>query len=262
MKIHPTSIINDSAVLGADCEIGPNCIIGPNVVLGDRVKLISNVVIDGKTTIGDDSIIYPFSVLGEMGLDLKYQDQISKTGLHIGKRSYIHEYLTIHSGTPASKGTTIGDDCLIMVNAHVTHDCKIGNNVVICNLVQLAGHVEIEDFAILSGGVMVVQHLHIGRYAFITFNSGVTCDVLPYAIYEGNPHAEYRTINRVGLKRHGFTTKDMHAIHDVYNAVFHGTEGTLSERLAKMREEIKNKYALDAIDFIENRSNKIFPYGL
>ena len=259
MAIHPTAIIHEGAVLGTDCKIGPNCIIGPNVVLGDRVELISNVIIDGNTTIGDDSIVYPFAVLGMMSQDLKWQDKNTMTGLRIGKRCRIREYVTIHSGTPASDGTEIGDDCLIMVNAHVGHDCKIGNNVILTNLVQIAGHVEIEDFAILSGGVMVVQHLRIGRNAFITGMSAVTSDVLPYAIYEGTPRAKYRTINRVGLRRHGFTNKDMHAIHSVYDAVFHGTEGAVSERLTKINDEVKNnKYAMDVIDFIENHSN----YGI
>lgn len=260
MKIHPTAIINDGAVLGTDCEIGPYCVVGPNVVLGDRVKLISNVVVDGKTTIGDDSIVYPFAVLGLIGQDLKWQDENSMTGLTIGKRCRIREYVTIHSGTPVSDGTKIGDDCQIMAQAHVAHDCKIGNSVVISNLVQLAGHVEIEDFAILSAGVFVLQFSRIGRYAFIAWMARVISDVLPYAIYEGDSHAEYRTINRIGLSRHGFTNKDMHAIHRVYDAVFYGREGTLSERLTKMREEVKNKYVLDVIDFIENRSDKSKKY--
>ena len=240
-NIHPTAIIRDGAVIGADCKIGPYCIVGANVVLGERVELISNVVIDGKTSIGDDSIVYPFAM----------------TGLRIGKRCKIREYVTIHSGTPASDGTVIGDDCQIMVNAHVGHDCKVGNSVVMSNLVQVAGHVEVEDFAILSGGVMVLQFARIGRNAFIGGMSGVGNDVLPYAIYDGNPRAVYRTINRVGLMRHGFTNEDMHAIHNVYSAVFRETDGTVAERLARVRREVKNnKYAMDAIDFIENRSKR------
>ena len=254
--IHSTAVINEGAVLGNDCKIGPNCIVGPNVVLGDRVELISNVIIDGKTTIGDDSIVYPFAVLGEMSQDLKWQDKNTMTGLRIGKRCRIREYVTIHSGTPASDGTEIGDDCQIMVNAHVGHDCKIGSNVVISNLVQIAGHVEIEDFAVLSGGVMVIQFLHIGRNAFITGMSAVTSDVLPYSLYDGTPcGAKYRTINNIGLIRHGFTDEDMHTIRGVYDAVFHGTEGTISECLTKIRNEVtNNKYVMDIIDFIENRS--------
>jgi UDP-N-acetylglucosamine acyltransferase len=125
------------------------------------------------------------------------------------------------------------------------------------NLVQLAGHVEVEDFAIISGGAMVLQFARIGRNAFIGGMSGVGNDVLPYAIYDGSPRAVYRTINRVGLMRHGFTNEDMHAIHTVYSAVFRGGEGTVQERLARVRKEVKNnKYAMDAIDFIENRSKR------
>lgn len=255
--IHQTAIVSDGAKIGADCKIGPFCRVGPNVVLGDRVELISSVVIDGKTSIGDDSIVYPFAVLGVMSQDLKWQDENTMTGLRIGKRCRIREYVTIHSGTPASDGTVIGDDCQIMVNAHVGHDCKIGNNVVMSNLVQVAGHVEIEDYAILSGGVMVLQFARIGRNAFIGGMSGVGNDILPYAIYDGTPRAVYRTINRVGLMRHGFSNEDMHAIHTVYSAVFRDSEGTVADRLNKVRKEVKhNKYAMDAIDFIENRSKR------
>lgn len=254
--IHKSAIINDGAVLGKDCKIGPNCIIGPNVVLGDRVELISNVIIDGKTKIGDDSIVYPFAVLGVMSQDLKWQEEESMTGLAIGKRCRIREYVTIHSGTPASTGTEVGDDCQIMINAHVGHDCKIGNNVVMSNLVQVAGHVEVEDFAILSGGVMVLQFARIGRNAFIGGMSGVGNDVLPYAIYDGSPRAIYRTVNRVGLLRHGFSNEDIHAIHTVYSTIFK-EDGTLKDKIIKIRKEIKNnKYALDALDFIENRSKR------
>ena len=255
-EIHPTAIVHDGAVLGTDCKIGPFCIIGPNVVLGDRVELVSNVVIDGKTSIGDDSIVYPFAVLGVMSQDLKWQEESTMTGLRIGKRCRIREYVTIHSGTPASDGTVIGDDCQIMVNAHIGHDCKIGNSVVMSNLVQVAGHVEIEDYVTLSGGSAVLQFSRIGRNAFIGGMSGVGNDILPYAIYEGR-RAQYRTINRVGLMRHGFTNEDMHAIHNVYSAVFNKTEGTAADRLARVRKEVKNnKYAMDAIDFIENRSKR------
>jgi len=259
--IDPSAIVKPGAVIGKDCKIGPFCIVGSNVVLGDRVELVSNVVIDGKTSIGDDSIVYPFAVLGVMSQDLKWQDESAMTGLRIGKRCKIREYVTIHSGTPASDGTEIGDDCQIMVNAHVGHDCKIGNGVVMSNLVQVAGHVEIEDYAILSGGVMVLQFVRIGRNAFISGMSGVGDDVLPYSIYEGanGARAVYRTINRVGLMRHGFTNDDMHAIHNVYCSVFgcDSDNNTVAEKLNKIRKEVKNnKYAMDAIDFIENRSKR------
>ncbi|MDR1361222.1 MAG: acyl-ACP--UDP-N-acetylglucosamine O-acyltransferase [Rickettsiales bacterium] len=255
--IHPSAIIHDGAKLGKDCNIGPFCIVGPDVVLGDRVELKSSVVIGGKTSIGDDTIVYPFAVLGVMSQDLKWQEESAMTGLTIGKRCKLREYVTIHSGTPASTGTEIGDDCQIMVNAHIGHDCKIGNGVVMSNLVQVAGHVEVEDNVILSGGALVLQFARIGRNAFVGGMSGVGNDVLPYAIYDGTPRAVYRTINRVGLTRHGFTNEDIHAIHTVYSAVFNDGDGTVADRLNKIRKEVKNnKYAMDAIDFIENRSKR------
>jgi len=258
MNIHPSSIIHPDARLGTDVKIGPCCTIGPEVVLGDRVELVSHVVIDGKTEIGDDTIVYPFAVLGVMSQDLKFQKTDTMTGLKIGKRNRIREYVTIHSGTPASSGTEIGNDCQIMVNAHVGHDCKVGNNVVLSNLVQIAGHVEIEDNVILSGLAAVHQFVRIGRNAFIGGLTGIGVDVVPYSIYDGRPGV-YRTINRVGLTRHGFTNEDIHAIHKVYSVVFGNfNDGSnVAERLKKIRREIDgNKYAMDAIDFIENRSKR------
>ena len=266
--IDSSATIKPGAVIGNDCKIGPSCIVGSDVVLGDGVELKSHVVISGKTSIGDASVIYPFAVLGEMAQDLKWQDESAMTGLRIGKRCKIREYVTIHSGTPASDGTEIGDDCQIMVNAHVGHDCKIGNHVVLSNLVQIAGHVEIEDYATLSGGVMVSQHIRIGRNAFVAGMSGVTRDVVPYSIYdECSPHAFYKTVNLVGLVRNGFSDEDICAINKVYRAVFGikvDKSLSLAKRLESIYNEVKNnKYAIDAIDFIKNRSpNGIMAPGI
>ena len=256
-SIDKTAIIHKGAVIGEDCVIGPYCIVGPRVRLGARVKLISHVCIDNDTEIGDDTIIYPFAALGIKSQDLKYQDDESMTGLRIGKRNRIREYVTIHSGTPASSGTEIGNDCQIMVNAHIGHDCKLGNGIVLSNLVQIAGHVEIEDNAIISALSAVHQFCHVGRNAFLGGMSGAGTDILPYSIFDGRP-ATYKTINRVGLTRCGFTNEDLHAIHTVYTAFFDkSSDTTASDRLKKVRKEVgDNKYALDAIDFIENRSSR------
>lgn len=257
--IHPTAIVHPNAKLGADVKIGPFCIVGENVALGNRVELVSNVIIGGKTSIGDDTIVYPFAVIGVMSQDLKWQDENAMTGVTIGKRNRIREYVTISSGTPASSGTTIGDDCQIMINAHVAHDCHLGNGIVLSNLVQIAGHVEIEDNVTVSACSAVHQFVHIGRNAFIGAMTGIGTDVLPYAIYDGNrAGGVYRTINKVGLLRHGFTNEDLHAVHKVYSAFFDGADGDNSaERLKKVRREVShNKYAMDAIDFIENRSER------
>ncbi|MCL2537957.1 MAG: acyl-ACP--UDP-N-acetylglucosamine O-acyltransferase [Alphaproteobacteria bacterium] len=259
MNIHPSSIIHPDAKLGTDVKIGPFCTVGANVTLGDRVELISHVVVEGKTEIGDDTIIYPFAALGALSQDLKFQSSDTMTGLRMGKRNKIREYATIHSGTPASTGTEIGDDCQIMVNAHIGHDCKVGNGIVMSNLVQLGGHVEVEDNAIISAGALVHQFCRIGRNAFVGGMTGVGVDVPPYCIFAGTPVGTYRTINKVGLLRHGFTNEDLHAVHTVYSAIFGNTEDPtpMADRLKKIRKEVGgNKYALDAIDFIENRSKR------
>lgn len=256
--IHLTAIISPKARIGSDVEIGPFCTVGDGIILGDRVRLVSHVVLDGRTSIGDDTVIYPFAVVGSKSQDLKFQEDESMTGVKIGKRCRIREYATINSGTPASTGTEIGDDCQIMIHAHVGHDCKLGNNIVLSNLVQLGGHVEIEDYANVSAGTFVHQFCRIGRNAFIGGMSGLGVDAVPYAIYDGRP-AGYRTINKIGLTRHGFANEDLHAIYKVYSAVFGNfTDGSnVAERLKKIRKEIGgNKYALDAIDFIENRSKR------
>lgn len=259
MSVHPSAIIHEGARLGADVKIGPFCIVGPDAALGDRVELKSNVIIEGKTEIGDDTVVYPFAVLGVMSQDLKWQDAAAMTGLRIGKCTRIREYVTVHSGTPASTGTEIGDDCQIMVAAHVAHDCKIASNVVLSNLVQIAGHVEIEDNAIVSACSAVHQFCRIGRNAFIGGMSGIGMDVPPYSIFDGRPGV-YRTVNKVGLLRHGFTNEDLHAIHRVYSLIFGKEgEGSVADNLKKLRREKEisgNKYAMDAIDFIENRSKR------
>ena len=256
-NIHASAVVHPDAQLGTGVIIGPFCTVGPKVKLGDNVKLISHVVVDGDTTIGDGTIIYPFASVGMMSMDLKFQDESTTTGLRIGKNCKIREYATIHSGTPASDGTEIGDNCQIMVSAHIGHDCKLGNGIVLSNLVQVAGHVEIEDYAIVSAGTGIHQFCRVGRNAFIGGFSGVIMDVPPYAIFEGKP-AIYRTINKVGLLRAGLSNEDMHAIHKVYSVVFaKGSDEDFMTNLDKVKKEVAdNKYAMDAIDFVLNRSKR------
>ena len=257
MAIDKTAIIEPGAEVGRDVKIGPYCLVGKDVKLGDRVELVSHVVVGGRTEIGDDTIIYPFAAVGIKGQDLKFQGDDDMTGLKIGKRCRIREYATIQSGTPASDGTEIGDDCQIMVNAHVAHDCKIGNGVVLSNLAQIAGHVEVGNFAIISGMAAVHQFCHIGEYSFLGAMSGTPVDIPPYVIYEGAP-ARYRTINKVGLTRHGFAAEDVQAIYQAYSTVLDGdpTE-ELATKIAKARKTAgDNPYAKNALDFIEHRSTR------
>ena len=258
MATDKTAVIEPGAVLGRDVEIGPYCVVGKDVKLGDRVRLFSHVVIGGKTEIGDDTVVYPFASVGTKGQDLKFQKDEDMTGLKIGRGCRIREYVTIQSGTPASpEGTVIGDDVQVMVNAHVAHDCKIGDHVVLSNLAQIAGHVEIGDHAIISGMAAVHQFCHIGEYSFLGAMSGTPVDIPPYAIYEGAP-ARYRSINKVGLARHGFSNEDMHAIYTVYSNVLDGDSSEeLAAKIAKVRKQVgDNRFAKNALDFIEHRSSR------
>ena len=165
-NFHPTSIISINSNIDPSSIIGPNCVIGENVKIGKNCKLISNVVVDGNTTIGDGCKFYPFSVIGMVPQDLKYKGE--KTFLKIGNQNIFREHSTIHLGTESGGGTTtIGNNNSIMTGTHVAHDCKIGNNIVLSHHVALAGHVEINDNAILSAMVGVVQFRRIGSYSMI-----------------------------------------------------------------------------------------------
>src|SRR5262252_8267311 len=146
MSIHKTAVISSRAYIGSDCTIGPFCIVGDGDVLGDRVRLDSHAVVDGKTSIGTETHVFPFVSIGLAPQDLKYGGE--PTAVQIGKRSHIREFVTVHRGTAGGGGLTrIGDECLLMAQAHVAHDCSVGNNVIMANAATLAGHVEIADRA-------------------------------------------------------------------------------------------------------------------
>ncbi len=183
--IHSSSIISSSAEIGSDVWIGPFCTVGDNVKIKNSTKLISHVCIDGYTTIGKNCIFYPFSSIGFNPQDLKYKGEKSK--LIIGNNNIVRENVTINTGTSGGGMITkIGNDCLMMIGAHIAHDCKIGNNVILVNNASLAGHVEVGDFAILGALSGVHQFCRIGAHSMIGGLSGVDSDVIPYGTVMGN----------------------------------------------------------------------------
>ncbi|HNU06236.1 MAG TPA: acyl-ACP--UDP-N-acetylglucosamine O-acyltransferase [Pyrinomonadaceae bacterium] len=200
--IHPTAIIADGAVIGEDCHIGPFCTIGAEVTLGSGVHLESHVVIDGMTSIGDETRAFPFVSIGHAPQDLKYKGE--PTATRIGKRNHIREFVTIHRGTAGGGGLTqVGDDNLLMAQVHVAHDCTIGNEVIMANAATLAGHVEIADRANVGAYSGVHQFCRVGREAFVGGYSVVVKDALPFAISQGN-HAKCYGMNRIGMKSRGY----------------------------------------------------------
>ena len=255
-KIHATAIIEPGAQLGEVVEIGPFCHVGAKVRLANGVKLRSHVVVDGNTSIGENTEIYPFASIGTPPQDLKYRGE--DTRLEIGANCRIREHVTINPGTAGGGALTkIGDNCLIMVGAHIAHDCMIGNHVILVNNATLGGHVIIDDFVIVGGVSAIHQFVRIGKHAFIGGQSGVEYDVIPYGSALGN-RAELGGLNITGLRRHQIPREDIHAIRRAYRMLF-GAEGNLRERAEELAKEFEgNANVMRMIDFVRGETKRGF----
>lgn len=247
--IHATAIVSPDAKIGEDCYIGAFSTVGNQVILGDRVHLESQVVIDGKTTIGDETRVFPFVSIGLAPQDLKYAGE--STATEIGKRNHIREFVTVHRGTAGGGGLTkIGDDNLLMAQAHVAHDCHIGNEVIMANAATLAGHVEIADRANIGAYSGVHQFCRIGLEAFVGGYSVIVKDALPFAISQGN-HAKCYGLNRLGLKRRGYPRETVKKLHRAFHLLLSAKLNT-TQAVEKIREEIKDCAEVNLlIEFIE-----------
>lgn len=231
--IHPTAIIDPAARLGAGVRIGPWCTVGPDVTLGDGVQLISHVVVDGITRIGDASVLHPFCSIGGAPQDLKYRGE--PTACELGARVQIREFVTVNRGTAGGGGVTrVGDDCLLMACSHIAHDCQIGRGVVIANDSVCAGHVTLGDNVILGGQVAVQQFVRVGRAAMIGGKTGVERDVIPFAMVIGN-RGWLAGLNVIGLRRRGYEKTQIHALRQAFIALFRDSEPVFAERLAAVR---------------------------
>lgn len=248
--IHETAIVSTNADLGENCNIGPFCTVGDQVSLGVGVRLDSHIVVDGKTTIGDDTHVYPFASIGLAPQDLKYAGE--PTATEIGKRNHIREFVTIHRGTAGGGGLTkIGDDNLFMVQAHVAHDCRIGNSIIMANAATLAGHVEIADRANVGAYSGVHQFCRVGLEAFIGGYSVVVKDAPPFAVIQGN-HAKCFGLNRVGMKRRGYSRETIEKLNHAYHLLLSSKLNT-TQAVERIREEIKDCKEVDlVVDFIES----------
>ncbi len=247
MAIHPTAVVDSCAEIGADVEIGPYCVVGPNVKLGARCQLRSHVVINGHTTLGKANIIYPSAAIGLAPQSFKYKG--GPTRLEIGAGNVIRESVTMHVGTEDGGGvTSIGDEGLFMVGAHIAHDCRIGNKVILVNGVALGGHVEIEDRAQVGGLCGVHQYVHIGTHASIGGHSAVEKNVLPYVLALGN-RAHLHGLNIVGLRRAGFSKQELADVRKAYGLLFADDEPLLQQLDALEREFPKSKRVEQIISF-------------
>ncbi len=226
-SVHPTAIVHDGARLAPDVDIGPYCIVGPDVVLAGGVRLVSHVVIDGVTEIGENCVIHAFASLGGPPQHLAHKGEATR--LAIGPRNLIREHVTMNTGTVMGRGvTTVGSDGLFMVGSHVAHDCIVGDRVVLANNATLGGHVQVGDQVFMGGLSAAHQHTRIGRHAFIGGLAPVTKDVIPYALVGNDAHLE--GINLVGLKRRGFSREVINDLRAAYRLLF-AQEGTFQERV-------------------------------
>ncbi len=212
-KIHPSSIIHPEARLHPSVEVGPWCQIGPKVTIGKGTRLISNVVIDGRTTIGEDNVFFPFSAIGMIPQDLKYKGE--DTELIIGDRNSIRENVTLNLGTVQGGGkTVIGSDNLLMAYTHLGHDCYVGNHCILANNAGLAGHCVLEDYVTMGGMCGVGPFVRIGSYAYIAGFSGVEKDIPPFAIAIGSRPCAIKGTNIVGMRRRGIAAEAISVVNE------------------------------------------------
>jgi len=254
-KVHDTAIVAPSAELGTDVEIGPFCIINDGVKLGKGARILSHVVVEGDTQIGENCTIHPFSSIGFPPQDLKYKGE--NTRLVIGRGNIIREYTTIHRASIGGEGVTvIGDNNFFMAYVHIAHDCKIGSNVIMANAATLAGHVVIEDYAVVGGLVAVHQFTRIGRYAMVGGFSGIGQDIPPYMVATG-ARAKLFGPNTIGLKRHGFSDATINSIKKAYKILFR-EKRTLKDALKRIQDDMPVTDEIrHLIDFIEKNKRGI-----
>ena len=247
--VHETAIVSANAKIGAHCYIGAFSTVGDEVILGDGVRLESNVVVDGNTRIGSETHVFPFVSIGLAPQDLKYGGE--PTAVEIGERNNIREFVTVHRGTAGGGGLTkIGSDCLLMAQAHVAHDCKIGDHVIMANAATLAGHVEIADRANVGAYSGVHQFCRIGFEAFVGGYSVVVKDAPPFAIIQGN-HAKCFGLNRVGMRRRGYSKETIEKLNHAYH-LFLSSKLNTTQAVEKMRLEIADCKEVEMlIEFIE-----------
>jgi UDP-N-acetylglucosamine acyltransferase len=229
--IDPTARIETGAAIGKDVSIGPYCVVGANAVIADGCRLVAQVHITGHTTIGPDTVVYPFASLGTPPQSVKYRG--GPTRLVIGANCDIREGVTMNTGTEDDRGVTeVGDRCFFMVGSHVGHDCKVGRDVTFANNVVLGGHVTVGDYVVFGGQAAVRQFVRIGDGAMIVGLSGVRADVIPWGMVQG-PLADLVGLNVVGMRRRGFAKDDIHRLRQAYQALFFG-EGLFRDRLDRV----------------------------
>ena len=234
--IHRTALVDPTAHLAADVAVGPYAVIGPRVTVGARCQIAGHAVLERNVKLGVGVKVGYGTVIGNEPQDLKYRGE--DTWVEVGDATVIREYCTINRGTTATGKTSVGQRCFLMSYVHVAHDCVVGSDVIIANAVQMAGHVTVDDRAVISGLVPIHQFVRIGTFAFVGGGSRVNQDVPPYTKAVGNPVHLYG-LNSVGLQRAGFAPDVKLALKRAYRLLFN-SDMTVSQGIAKARAELPN----------------------
>lgn len=254
VRIHPSAVVEEGAVLGEGVVVGAFSYVGPQVVLKAGTHLLNHVSVSGRTTIGEKTAIYPMAVIGGPPQAIRHDG--SETTLEVGSYCTIREGVTMNTGSSDGGGkTVVGDRNLFLANSHVAHDCVLGNGIILSNNVMLAGHVRVDDHAILGGGAAVHQFSRIGRHAFVGGMSGVPNDVIPYGMLHGNP-GHLDGLNIVGMTRSGISRETIHRVRRAYKQIFEA-EGSIRTNAIAIREEYADcPEVMEILDFIGTESDR------
>src|ERR1700739_986897 len=234
-KVHPTAIIDPRAKVPASCKVGPYCVIGADVELGEDCRLLSHVTIEGPTKIGADNSFFPYCAIGMAPQDITYRGE--PTRLEIAEHNEIREYVTITRGTVKGGGVTrVGSHLLIMAYTHIGHDCVIGDHVMLVNGATLAGHVTVEEWAVVGALCPVHQFVRIGAHSYIGGGTTITQDVLPFSMTSAARETHAYMLNKVGLQRRGFSRERIAKLHHAFKVLLASKLNT-SQALAKLKSE-------------------------
>jgi UDP-N-acetylglucosamine acyltransferase len=251
--IDPTARVDSHAELGADVVVGPWCQVGPNVRLGDGTILDSMNVVDGHTEIGPRCHLYHGAVVGTPPQDLKYDG--APTRCRVGSDSIFREYSTVHRSTAVDDPTSVGSHCLVMAYAHVAHNCHLGDRVILSNSANLAGHVEIDDWAIVGGVTPVHQFVKIGAHSIIGGGCRVPMDIVPYVIAAGTPDIHIYGLNRIGLQRRGFSEETIRVLDRLYR-IFFRSGLRVDDAVARIRSDLPALPEVEEFLRFVERSNR------
>lgn len=245
-KIHPSAVVEDGAILGANVEVEAYAYIGKNVKIGDNSIIKQGARILSNTQIGDNSRVFSYAIVGDIPQDISYKDDI-RSGVIIGSNATIREFVTINSGTAKGDGyTKIGDNAFIMAYVHIAHDCKLGSNIILANNATLAGHVELGDYTVVGGLTPIHQFVKVGEGAMIAGASALSQDIVPFCLAEGN-RASIRSLNLVGIRRR-FDKDEVETINKAYKFLF--KKGSLKDNAQELLQNTQSENVKKMCSFI------------